>query len=216
LIFKEADQMHNDLTWKYINDFDVETPTQQQARLLSLEHGLTPITPGTGAQLAVIAAATNATNMIEIGTGVGLSGLWLMRGAPEATLTSIDPEFEYHELAREFFNEAGYLPSRVRLITGKAEEVLPRMNENSYDVVVIDGDVAHVKENFDHALRLVRVGGTIVVPHALADGDVADPAKRSAAVVAHRHVLNEAVESENLVAALSPVGDGLLQVTKLS
>jgi hypothetical protein len=56
----------------------------------------------------------------------------------------------------------------------------------------------------------------MVLPIALADGDVADPAKRSAAVVAHRHVLNEAVESENLVAALSPVGDGLLQVTKLS
>lgn len=208
--------MHNELTWKYLNEYDVESPTQITARTASLEHGITIISPAQGAQLAVIAAAANATNIIEIGTGMGVSGLWLFRGAPEATLTSIDPEFEYHEQARELFLEAGYLANRVRLITGKAADVLPRMNENSYDIVLIDGDPAHTKENFEHALRLVRVGGTIVVPHVLENGGIADPAQRSAVVSARRHVVNEALEAENLVGAISPAGDGLLQVTKIA
>ena len=124
---------HNELTWKFLNEFDVESSTQAKARAISLEHGVNVISPAVGAQLALVAAATNATNIIEIGTGLGLSGLWLLAGAPEATLTSIDPEFEYHEQARELFTEAGYPASRVRLITGKALDVLPRMNENSYD-----------------------------------------------------------------------------------
>ncbi len=208
--------MHNELTWKYLNDYDVESPTQTTARSLSQEHGIEIVSPAVGAQLAVIAAAANASNIIEIGTGMGVSGLWLLRGAPEATLTSIDPEFEYHEQAREFFLEAGYPANRVRLITGKAADVLPRMNENSYDIVLIDGDPAHTKENFEHALRLVRIGGTILVPHVLHGGGVADPAQRNAVTSARRHVVNEALEAENLVGAISPAGDGLLQVTKLS
>lgn len=208
--------MHNELTMKYLNEYDVETTTQVKARSHSLEHGIDSVSASVGAQMAVIAAATNATNMIEIGTGMGVSGLWLLRGAPEATLTSIDPEFEYHEQAREFFLEAGYLASRVRLITGKAADVLPRMNEHSYDIVVVDGDPAHIKDNFEHALRLVRVGGTILIPHVLQGGSVADPAQRNAVTVARRHVLNEALEAENLVGALSPASDGLLQVTKIA
>lgn len=207
---------HNELTWKFLNEFDVESSTQAQARAISLEHGLNPISPAVGAQLALVAAATNATNMIEIGTGCGLSGLWLLSGAPEATLTSIDPEFEYHEQAREFFTEAGFPASRVRLITGKALDVLPRMNENSYDVVLVDGDPNQVEQNVEHALRLVRVGGTVLVPHILHDGDVANPAKRTAAVNGLRAVLTATQESENIVAALSPAGDGLLQFTKIS
>ena len=99
---------HNELTWKFLNEFDVESSTQAKARAISLEHGVNVISPAVGAQLALVAAATNAANIIEIGTGLGLSGLWLLSGAPEATLTSIDPEFEYHEQARELFTEAGY------------------------------------------------------------------------------------------------------------
>lgn len=208
--------MHNELMWKYLNEYDVESATQMKARAVSAEHGIETISPAIGAQLSLVAAATNATNMIEIGTGMGLSGLWLLAGAPDATLTSIDPEFEYHEQAREFFTEAGYPASRIRLITGKAADVLPRMNENSYDIVLIDGDPAHTKDNFEHALRLVRIGGTILIPHVLHGDSVADPAQRNAVTSARRHVLNEALEAENLVGAINPAGDGLLQVTKIS
>ncbi len=207
---------HNELTWKFLTEFDVESAAQSTARAISVEHGLTPVSPAVGAQLALIAAATNATNMIEIGTGCGLSGLWLLAGAPEATLTSIDSEFEYHEAARELFSSAGYPASRVRLITGKALDVLPRMNENSYDVVLVDGDPSQIKQNVEHALRLVRIGGTVVVAHALLGGDLANPAVRTAAASGMRDVLAQIQDDETIVVALSPAGDGLLQFTKIS
>lgn len=205
---------HNDLSWKFINDFAFENEHQTKARALSIEHGVTPIDASIGSQMAVIAAATQATNMIEIGTGFGLSGLWLLTGAPEATLTSIDAEFEYHEQARTIFAEAGHAASKVRLITGRALDVLPRMNESSYDVVLIDADPADILENVEHALRLVRTGGTILIPHALQNGSVANPADRSAIATAFRRVHTDTATDEGIVASLSPAGDGLLQLVK--
>jgi predicted O-methyltransferase YrrM len=207
---------HNDLTWKFINEFDVENEFQQRARTASIEHGLEPIDPAVGAQMALVTAAANASNIIEIGTGLGLSTLWMLAGAPEATVTSIDSEFEYHEQAREIFTAAGFPASRIRLITGKALDVLPRMNENSYDIVLIDGDPEQLVANVEHALRLVRVGGTVLIPHALWNGEVANPANRSKVPAAFRAVLTEASEADDVVAALSSAGDGLLQLTKIA
>jgi len=207
---------HNELNWMFANEFVRESEAGAKARALSLEHGVDPIALAVGAQMAVIAAATQATNIVEIGTGLGVSGLWLLSGAPEATLTSIDEEFEYHELARPLFVEAGYPASRVRLITGRAVDVLPRLNENSYDIVVVDGDPKQLLENVEHALRLIRVGGTVLLPHALWRGEVADPAKRTVVAGAFRAVLNEVNSSDAVVVALSPAGDGLLQITKVA
>jgi predicted O-methyltransferase YrrM len=207
---------HNQLTWMFLSDFDVETEHQVAARRLTLEHGLTPVTAGVGAQMAFVAAAANARNIVEIGTGCGLSGLWLLAGAPEATLTSIDSEFSYHEAAREIFTAAGFPASKVRLITGKALDVLPRMNEGSYDLVVVDGNPEELLENLEHALRLVRLGGSVLVPHALWNGDVANPANRTPIVSNFRVVLTEVATSPAVVAALSPAGDGLLQLTKVA
>lgn len=207
---------HNELTWKFINEFDVENEFQQRARSAAIEHGLDPIAPAVGAQMALVAAAANASNIVEIGTGLGLSALWVLEGAPEATLTSIDSEFEYHEQAREIFTAAGYPASRIRLITGKALDVLPRMNENSYDIVVVDGDPEQLVANVEHALRLVRVGGTVLIPHALWNGEVANPANRSKVPAAFRAIITEASEADDVVVALSSAGDGLLQLTKIA
>ncbi len=207
---------HNELNWMFANEFVHESEVGAKARALSLEHGIEPLARAIGAQFAFISAATHATNIVEIGTGLGVSGLWLLAGAPLATLTSIDEEFEYHELARSLFAEAGHPASRVRLITGRALDVLPRMNENTYDIVVIDGDPQQLLENVEHALRLVRVGGTVLIPHALWRGEVADPAKRTSIASALRAVLNEVNASEAVVCALSPAGDGLLQITKVA
>ena len=89
-----------ELSWKFAEDFIVERAEIAQARLHSIELGIDAVSPAMGAQLAVIAAATAATNIIEIGTGVGVSGLWLLSGAPDATLTSIDFELDHQQSAK--------------------------------------------------------------------------------------------------------------------
>lgn len=201
--------------WKFAEDFVVENDDIAQARARAEELGIDAITPAMGAQLAILTAATVATSVLEIGTGVGVSGLWMLAGAPQATLTSIDIEAEHQQHARAAFQNAGHSASHVRLITGRAREVLPRMNENGYDIVFIDADPQSVIEYVEHGLRLVRSGGTVVVAHALWHGRVSDPAQRDDVVAGYRSLLREISASDAVISALSPVGDGLLQLTRL-
>ena len=204
------------LSGKFAEEFIVERADIALMRQHSLEIGIDPITPAMAAQLAVIAAATNPQNIIEVGTGLGVSGLWLLSGAPEAVLTTIDSELDYQTVARKGFADAGVAANRIRLIGGRAEDVLPRMNERSYDLVFIDADPANVIEYLEHGLRLARRGGTVVVAHALWRGRVADPAVRDDTVAGFRMLLKEIATSDAVLTALSPVGDGLLQMTKLT
>jgi predicted O-methyltransferase YrrM len=201
--------------WKFAEDFVVEHDDIAQARARSLELGVEAVTPAMGAQLAVLTAATVATNIIEIGTGVGVSGLWMLAGAPQAVLTSIDIEADHQQHAKESFLEAGYPANHLRLIAGRARDVLPRMNEDAYDVVFIDADPQSVIEYVEHGLRLVRSGGTVVVAHALWHGRVADPAHRDEVVAGYRSLLRELAASDAVISSLSPVGDGLLQLTRV-
>ena len=204
-----------DLNWKFSDDSVVESEAVVRARQQSLELGIDAISPAVGAQSAVIAAATGARSILEVGTGAGVSGIWLLSGAPGATLTSIDTEVDHQQHARALFTEAKIPANRVRLITGKAADVLPRMNENSYDIVFIDADPQSVIEYVEHGLRLARPGGTVLVAHALWRGRVANPAQRDEVATGFRTLLSEISGSTAVISALSPVGDGLLQITKL-
>jgi predicted O-methyltransferase YrrM len=204
-----------DSNWRFAEEFGSERDDIAQLRRHSLELGVEPITPATGAQLAATVAAASAVNIIEIGTGVGVSGLWMLSGAPTATLTSIDIETDYQQTAKKAFLEAGLPANHIRLITGRAREVLPRMNEQSYDIVLVDADPQSVIEYVEHGLRLVRQGGTVLVAHALWRGRVADPAQRDDTVAGFRTLLKEIAGSDAVISALSPVGDGLLHITKI-
>ncbi|QWS32419.1 class I SAM-dependent methyltransferase [Curtobacterium aetherium] len=205
-----------DSNWKFAEDIVSEPDGVARARERSLELGVEPVSPAIGAQMSVIAAASRATSIIEIGTGLGVSGLYLLAGAPDATLTTIDVEMDHQQDARDAFIAAGTAPGRVRLIPGRAAQVLPRMNDASYDVVLIDADPEHVIEYVEHGLRLAKTGGTVLVPHALWRGKVADPVKRDRATTDFRLLLTEVSTSGAVRSALSPAGDGLLQMTKLT
>ena len=204
------------LSWKYAEDFVVEPASIALARQHSLELGIDAISPAMGAQLALLAAASSAHALVEIGTGAGVSGLWLLSGAPDAILTSIDLELDHQQVARTAFAEAGVPANRIRLITGRALEVLPRMNDGAYDLVFVDADPAALLDYVEHALRIARKGGIVLVAHALWRGRVADPAQRDEVVADYRTLLTAIADSAAVASALSTAGDGLLQLVKIS
>lgn len=198
---------------RFVAEATHEPEAIERARAHAVEIGADPISAEVGAQIAVVTAATTALNIVEIGTGGGVSGLWLLRGSPRATLTTIDTEPEHLAAARSAFADAKIPPARARFITGRASDVLPRMNEASYDIVLVDADPDGVIEYVEHGLRLVRPGGTVLIPRVLADGGVADPVRRDAMTVAYRTLIHETQNSPAVLGALSIVGEGLLQVT---
>lgn len=198
-------------SWAYSEEFVPEPEAAQEARRRAAELGVDPVSPGTGAALRVLAAAAGARAVAEVGTGTGVSGLWLLDGmGPDGVLTTIDVEPEHHRAAREAFAAAGVRPARARLIGGRAHDVLPRLADGAYDLVHLDGDPADGPQDVDHAVRLLRRGGVLAVSGALWHDRVADPARRDETTVAVRELGRHVREDDRLAAALLPSGDGLL------
>ncbi len=198
-------------SWEYAERWVGEDEALRNGRRRADEVGCSPIGPGAGAALRLLATAVSAKSVIEIGTGTGVSGTWLLRGMrPDGVLTSIDVESEHQRLARETFAEAGFGPSRVRLINGPALEVLPRFTEGAYDLLFIDALKAEYPMYLVEGLRLLRPGGVVAVDNALWHDKVADPAEEDPDTLAVRSLLETVAVDPGLVSALLPVSDGLL------
>ena len=199
----------------FAESFVAEDAVLTAARARASEVGCVPIGPGGGAALRMLAATLDARAVVEVGTGTGVSSIWLLRGMrSDGVLTSIDVESEHQRLARTGIAEAGFAPSRFRLINGRALDVLPRLADGSYDLVLIDADKTEYADYLTAAIRLLRPGGVVAMDNALWSGRVADPAARDPESVSLREVTKIVRDHEQLVPALLPVGDGLLVAVK--
>jgi predicted O-methyltransferase YrrM len=202
-------------SWAYAENFVSEDDVLARARARAGELECTAVNPGTGAALGVLAAALQARAVVEIGTGTGVSGVYLLRGMPaDGVLTTIDVEVENQRAAREAFVEAGIRPNRTRLIPGRALDVMPRLTDGAYDLVLLDADKIEYVEYLERALRLLRPGGVLAVDNALWNGRVADPAQRDPATTAIRDLGRAVRENTDLMPAMLPCGDGLLLAVK--
>jgi predicted O-methyltransferase YrrM len=203
-------------SWAYAEEFVSEDDVLLAARSRAKEVGVVPIGPGGGATLRFLAAVTEARAVVEIGTGTGVSGLWMLRGMrPDGVLTTVDTEAEHQRLAKQGFAEAGIPPQRVRLIPGAALEVLPRLTDGHYDMVFCDGDKLEYADYLTEALRLLKPGGIVAFDNALWHDRVADPAQRDGETVAIRELGRTVRDHDLLLPVLLPVGDGLLVAKKV-
>lgn len=181
----------------------------EAAALLATEQGARPVTASVGSSLRLLAAAVGARHVVEIGAGAGVSGLWLLEGMePDGILTSIEPEHQH--AARRAYAAAGVATQRTRVIGGDAGEVLPRLTDGAYDLVLVDADPVSCPVYVEQAIRLLRRGGVLLVHHALWSDRVADPAARDSDTTAMRDLGKTLRADERLRLALLPVGDGLL------
>lgn len=211
----------------YLEGFHTADEVLTTARERGHELGCAPIDPGGGAALRFLAGALAARAVVEIGTGAGASGLCLLRGmAADGVLTSIDIEPEHQRAARQTFTEAGFRPSRFRLIMGHALEVLPRLTDGGYDLVFVDAAIPEYPSYLEAGVRLLRPGGVIAFDNAVSSGAVpsgavsggrvANPSYRDPASLALREVAALVHGDDTLVPLLLPIGDGLLLALRQS
>lgn len=186
------------------------------ARDRARDAGLRPVSPGTGDALRLLAAASGARFVVEVGTGTGVSGIYLLTGMrPDGVLTTVEVEPERQQFARQAFRMAGFPANRTRLIAGHALEVLPRLTDGGYDLVFYDGNRLECLECLGESLRLLRPGGLVCYTGVFADGRTVDSGVQPAEVLRLRELLRAVRESKELVPALLPVGDGLLCAARL-
>lgn len=207
--------MLNIASLSYAESFLVEDDALTAARARAAELGCVPIGAGGGAALRLLAAAIAARAVVEVGTGSGVSGLWLLGGMrPDGILTTVDVESEHQRAARDAFNDAKIAGSRYRMINGAASEVLPRLTDGAYDMVFVDADKSAYAVYFEQAMRLLRPGGIVAFDNALWHDRVADAAARDPETVTIRELGKAVRDDPRTVSALLPVGDGLLAAVK--
>ena len=187
----------------------------QQARNNAEELGTLDPTPAVGGLLRFVVESLKARSIVEIGTGSGVGGLWLFAGAgPDAVLTSIDTEREHAASARSVFEESGVSTQRFRLITGIIMEVVGKLADNNYDLVVIR-PASDLMDLIHESYRLLRTGGILVVDHALSGGKVADPTQRDFESISRRDGIRAVKEDARWSSIVLPLGGGVLLATKL-
>ena len=199
-------------SWSFAEEFVAESEAVTAARTRAGELGVTSVSPGTGALLGALAAAGAVRSAVDVGTGAGVSGLWLLEGMPaDGVLTTIDQEAEHQAAARRAFADAGIRSNRTRVISGEASDVLPRLTDSAYDLVHLDVDAPRTALRLvPEALRLLRPHGVLVVSDALAKDRVPDPAQRDQRTTAARELLRTVQDDDRLRPLLLPTGDGVL------
>jgi predicted O-methyltransferase YrrM len=200
----------------FANNYIPETEIMQRARQRGVEIGTYETTPAVGSLLRYITHLVGASSIVEVGTGSGVSGLWMIPSMIEKGLfTSIDDEVENARLAKQAFDEAGIATSKYRLITGNSTEIVGKLADSLYDIFILRKS-RDIFENVDNAHRSLRPGGVIIIDRALMGGKVADPTQRDEATVAYRDAMKVIRESRELwMPMLLPVGDGVLVATKI-
>ncbi len=180
--------------------------------------GIPIVMPPTGAFLAALTAAAGARRVVEVGTAIGVSTLYIARSLPEdGLIVSFEIDPERHRAARAYLDRAG-VGDRADLRLRDAGEGLAELEPGAWDMAFLDGVKGDYPRHLELALPLLRRGGTLVVDNTLLGGTVATGRGEGhwtdEAVDTMRRFNASLLERDDMVAALLPVGDGVLMAVK--
>jgi predicted O-methyltransferase YrrM len=200
----------------YANNYVQESEIIQKARQRGLEIGTYDTTASVGSLLRYLTHLIGATSIVEVGTGAGVSGLWILPVLhSKGLLTSIDDEIENASLAKQAFEEAGIPSARYRLITGNSREIVGKLADSLYDIFIVRKS-EDLLESIENAYRSLRPGGILAIDRALLGGKVADPTQRDPESIAYREAVKVIRDAHSQwLPMLLPVGEGLLVATKV-
>jgi predicted O-methyltransferase YrrM len=170
--------------------------------------------PEVGRLLELVARATGARRILEVGTALGYGTLCLARGAPEARVVSVDHDPGMLERARGYL-ERGGVAGRVELVEGSALEVVAGL-AGPFDLVWVDFVKTQYRRCLDLVLPKTTVGGTLLFDNLLWGGRVADPPddEDDEAADALRSFNGYLMSHPQLRAVVMPLGDGVGIATK--
>lgn len=202
------------ITYDYIDDYLYRIAAPRDTLLEKMEeyadsHAVPIIGPLVGRLLYNLAKASQSRRILEIGTAIGYSGIWLGRAvAPlKGSLTTIDMDPERVKIAKKNISEAG-LERTVKIIEGNALRVLPTLKEE-FDMIFLDSDKDVYPDAFKMTVTMLRKGGLFVADNALWGGDVAKggKSKDTQSMIKFNRLVSE---SPGLSTVIVPLRDGVL------
>ena len=172
------------------------------------------VSAGMGKQLALLVLASRAERVLEIGTLGGYSTIWLASGLDaRGRVVTLELSERHAAVAAANIARAGFA-DRVEVVVGAALGSLEQMGARgasggeAFDVVFIDADKENSRPYLEHAVRLTRPGGLIIVDNVIRDGRVLDGATDDASVLGVRDMYDYIAGEPRLSAtAVQTVGE---------
>ena len=170
---------------------------------------------GEVATLTFLAKILAAKSVVVVGTGPGITSLALFAGMDDnGVLTGIDIDSDWLNEARIAFKVAGIGQHRYRLIAGQPLNVMQKLRDAAYDIVLINGDKLEYVEFVVQATRLLRPGGLLLLSDVLFHNLVADPRSEDDAAYIIREAIQLMQTDDDFTSIIIPLGDGLLAAIK--
>ena len=198
----------------YINSLDTgNTAFLEQLEQEAFEYGVPIIRKETQRLLKLLLAIQKPERILEVGTAVGFSALWMSEYAPEGCrITTIEKYEKRIPAARDNFARAGR-EDQITLLEGDAMEILQRL-EGSYDFIFMDAAKGQYLSYLPEILRLLEPGGILVSDNVLQDGDIIESRfaveRRNRTIHARmREYLHELTHCGELTTSILPLGDGV-------
>jgi predicted O-methyltransferase YrrM len=166
-----------------------------------------------GALLRVLATAIGARRILEIGTCVGYSGIWLAGALPnDGMLITMEKDADRARIAKANFERAG-LADRVSIMTGDAQLKIVKV-AGPFDLIFQDGHKPLYNTLLDPLVSLLRPGGLLVTDNVLWDGEVVpgfvDSPKKNADDTRAIVEYNQRISAHpQLLTSIVPLRDGV-------
>lgn len=182
------------------------------------ERGIPVIPHETAKFIDFFCATIQPKEILEIGTAIGFSAsLMAQHMQQDGHLTTIDRYALMYERAKGNFEKLG-LSERITLIEGDAADVLPKL-EGQYDLIFMDSAKAKYIEFYPECMRLLKVGGVLIIDDIFQGGTILDDVMERPKRVRKIHrKLNELLETvlqdKDHRSCLVPLGDGILMIRK--
>lgn len=167
-----------------------------------------------GELLKLFSKLVQPTNILEIGTFTGYSGICLAQGLVEGgKLFSIEIDKELEDMIERYWKEAG-IWEKSELIIGEALKVIPTIDA-TLDLVFMDADKVNYEHYYDLILPKMRVGGLLLGDNVLWSGSVIDPEKTDKDTEGIRRFNKKVQEDPRVENVLIPIRDGVMAVRKV-
>lgn len=172
------------------------------------------ITAIEGKVLQCLLTSINAKSVVEVGTLLGYSTIWIARTATLNRVDTIEANFDNFAHAKENFVKCE-VADKIFAHHGKALDVLANMN-GSYDAIFIDADKRNYPRYLEWAAVNIRKGGLIIADNSLQKGMVYDLSAKTPQVQGIRE-FNAALSDESkYCSVILPMFDGLSIAVKLT
>lgn len=174
----------------------------------------------TASLLKTLVSAKRPGHILEIGTAVGYSSLLMCQVMPEnCRITTIEKFEKRIPAARENFKKAGE-EGRVTLLTGDADQLLPGLKGQIFDLVFMDAAKGQYLHWLPMLLDLMPPGGVLISDNVLQDGDIVESRfaveRRNRTIHSRmRQYLYELKHRSDLETAIIPIGDGVAVSTRI-